>query len=91
MKSPIPIAAAAVKAMQVERELARLEAELKRMRPVYRAAMRLWNSRRAAVKPLERQSHGLDCEGFYWIIRDTEPMKAWRRECARAERAKATD
>lgn len=46
---------------------------------VIKAAMRLWNSRRAY---LQRSPHGLDCEGEYWIVRDTAPMREYRRACA---------
>lgn len=46
---------------------------------VVRAAVQLWNSRRAYLK---HAPHGFDCEGEYWIIRNTMPIRIFRRACA---------
>jgi len=51
-----------------------------------RAAMRLWNSRKAYLKA---SPHGWDCQGKYWIIRDTAPMREFRRACVAHARDQA--
>lgn len=61
---------------------------IRTLRELERATMRLWNSRRAYLK---YPPHGFDCEGEYWILRNTTVIKAWRKACTDHAATKKTD